>query len=115
MKIKLMKTKEEIINEIRQVFDSLSDDISAGIIEGRGEKILGLLSEMETLEPGSTGDAIDALYHTLNKEVGYAKDAERAMNKKNAANKRGNEYRESMRKAILRIHSDLWMIIRREQ
>lgn len=106
-----MRTKEQIIEEIRQKCSTLDSDISAWSLANRVQQILTLLAEVENVKPGCTGDARQALFHTLNKEVEYAKYDEEKMNKKNAAKIRKTEFKQSMQKAISQIRQDLLWII----
>ena len=53
-----------------------------------------------------------ALYHTLNKEVGYVDFAYKKTIKKNAAKLRYTEYRRELSRAIDQIHLDIYDLLK---
>jgi hypothetical protein len=106
-----MKTKRDLIKEIKDTFNSLNSNMSPNIIENRCERIIKCLDELEVLEKGYVGDSILALNRTLSKELLYAEHYEKEMKKQNAAKIRKKEFTTSKIELISRINLDLFNIL----
>ena len=111
--------EEKLIEEIRGLFEQIEHirfEGSPSSVESLAMRILGLIDQLIANAP--EGDqkshyivAFEELSHTIGKEVHYIAISYKKTLKKNAARVRTKEYQASLKEAIQRIKSDIFMIV----
>ncbi len=103
----MAKQKDEIIFDIKTISNVLYSTMGSTALKSSANKILVLLNELDSLNPGFYNEAINGLSHTIEEDIFYAEEAEREMNSKNAPKKSTMEFYSLMNKAIDLIHYNL--------
>jgi hypothetical protein len=101
------KTKEEIIVEIRDIFQTLNGNLTSVRIASSALSIMDLLMQLNMQQPGSCVTEIMSLYQTLDKEVYYALFAGKEMYFNKGSSVTEIEYITAKNVAINKIRLDL--------
>lgn len=116
-RLKLIEHKlESMVNKsvirIKALFGGINYYSSAFDIQHASEGMIDELKKMiaDSQYKDTALRAMDALYHTLNKEVKFCHSAEDAVHKKNAAKVRKKEYQQMADKTISQIYQDIFSI-----
>ncbi|MBP7809471.1 MAG: hypothetical protein KA163_09275 [Bacteroidia bacterium] len=100
-------TIDSLKEEIKQIYKTLDYTKTASYLSSSVSKIIDLLKKMEQIESRITGQSLEALFHTLHKEVEFCHHHEKLMHKRNAAKIRKKEFQEQMNDAIGQINVDI--------
>jgi hypothetical protein len=103
--------KQTIINELKEIFSSLSADNTSARLVSASYNILDLLIKLNTLEPGSCRKEILALSLTLGNEVAYAHEIAKEIYLKNLPYITVAELLQAKKAAIEKIRTDLQSLI----
>jgi hypothetical protein len=107
----MTKTKDEILQDIRTIFATLTSDMTSARLASSAYNILDLIIQLNSIDLGSCNKIILDLSRTLDKELSYAHEIAKDIYIKNVAFVTEEELIKAKNNAINKIKLDILSLL----